>query len=258
MTEARQLTFLTSGPDPLFAMHDVGQDDDRVRGSMGTGPWLAGPDGRPAVGALGVLVDNVLGYAIMASLPPVAWSISTEIWVDMVAPLPTDGAVLTADAVILQAGSLSTGRVVDASGRVVAVCRQRGRPVGDGPSLGWTAPDVEIPTGLRSLGELIGLRSGGGAFELEVTPALANPRRMLHGGVSLAASEVVATWSRREQGSTLPTSSLHIVHTRGVPVGATVEFRATTRHAGRSLWLTDVEGAVDGRVCATTRVTAQG
>jgi acyl-coenzyme A thioesterase PaaI-like protein len=259
MPQVRPLTFVGSGPDPLFAIGDIAQVDDRVTATMTTGPWCAGPDGRPAVGALGVLVDNVLGYAIMASLPPDTWSISTEIWIDVLAPLPADGTVLTGEAVTRQAGSFSTGRVMDEAGRLVAVCRQRGRRVEQGPDPHRPIPAPHISVGRdgRGLGDLLGLRAAATGYALTMTTALTNPRDMLHGGVSLAASELVATSSRMEQGSALPTSSLHIMHTRGVPPGATVEFRATTRHAGRSLWLTDVEGEVDGKVCTTARVTAQ-
>ena len=92
---------------------------------------------------------------------------------------------------------------------------------------------------------------------MTVTPALENPRRMLHGGISLCASEVAATRSRRVAGSDLGTSSLHIVHSRAIPAGSRVEFHTTTQHAGRSLWITDVIGVVDGRTCTIARVSAE-
>lgn len=259
MIDTQQVGFVRSSPDPLFRIGPIAQDGGRVTATMTTGTWSLGPDGRAAAGSLGVLVDNVLGYAIMASLPAQSWSISTEIWLDLLAPLPDDGALLTADAHPRQAGSFSTGRVLDEAGRLVALCRQRGRLVEKGPD-----PDRSIPSAGplagqdgQAMGDLLGLRSDDTGWALEVTPVLANPRDMLHGGVSLAASEVVGTASRVEQGSTLATSSLHIVHARSVPIGATMEFRATTRHAGRSLWLTDVEGFVGDKLCTTTRVTAE-
>lgn len=256
-TFEREVTVLRSGPDVLFAVEDVVQAGDRLSASMAVAPWHVGPDGRPAVGALGVLVDNVLGYAVMATLPPGSWSISTEIWIDVLGPLPANGTHLMADAVPLQAGSFSAGQVVDESGRLVAVCRQRGRMVVDGPALDWTPEDVDLPGGVDDLCEWMGLRPGTESLVLDVSPALANPQGMLHGGVSLAASELAATLSRQQHGSSLATSSVHIAHTRAVPVGARIEFRATTQHAGRSLWLTDVVGTVDGKVYTTTRVTAQ-
>jgi hypothetical protein len=36
-----------------------------------------------------------------------------------------------------------------------------------------------------------------------------------------------------------------------------VEFSVTTRHAGRTLWVSDVVGTVAGRPCTLARVSAQ-
>ena len=80
-----------TGPETLFGVGQVEHDEGTVRGSMPTGSPLVGPDGRPSVGALGVLVDNVLGYSIIDSLELGIWSVSTEIWLHLLAPLPTDG-----------------------------------------------------------------------------------------------------------------------------------------------------------------------
>lgn len=260
ISDLSDLVVIVTGPETIFGVGAVEQANGAVRGSMPTGARFAGPDGRAAVGALGVLVDNVLGYSIISSLPPASWSVSTEIWIDLVASLPDDGGRVWAEARIVQRGSFSTGQVVDDSGRVLAECRERGRQVDGVPDFDAAPPQfdptvaaVEDP----GLAGLIGLECGAEVCVLNATPELENPRRMLHGGVTLAGSEVAATRSRVEAGSSLPTSSLHIVHTRPIPAGARVEFRTTTVHAGRSLWLTDVVGIVDGKVCTTTRVTAQ-
>lgn len=258
MSRTRAVRIVASAPDALFGVRDIAQDGDRVSARMSTGPHLAGPCGEPGAGALGVLADNVLGYALMASLPVGAWSISTEIWLDVIAPLPGDGGELTAAATPVSSGSFSTGRVLDEAGRLVAECRQRGRRSIDGPKVDYAVPRALPPSTPNGLGDLIGLGSEGDTHMLEMTSELANPRQMLHGGVSLAASELAAARSRAQSGSALPTTSVHIVHSRGVPLGAKVEFRTETVHAGRTLWLTDVLGTVEGKVCTATRVTAQG
>lgn len=250
------LPVLSTGPEALFGVGDVAVDGDSVVGSMPSGPPFLGPDARPALGALGVLVDNVLGYAIIDSLPPRSWSVSTEIWIDLVAPLPADGSRIHAAARAVQAGSFAIGRVVDADGRLLAECRERGRQIADVPNAAG-APTFELPDHAGDLAELIGLRPGGDGMVLEVTPALGNPRRMLHGGVSLCASELVATHSRRSGAPELLTTSVHIVHSRPVPVGVRMDFCATTRHAGRTLWVSDVVGSVSGRACTLARVSAQ-
>lgn len=252
----QQLRFVSSPPDALFAVQALRQHPDGVSGRMELGVWALGPDGDVALGSLGVLADNVLGYALMASLPQGSWSISTEIWIDLVGRLPQPGEPITASSRPVQVGSFAAGQLCDGAGRVIAECRQRGR----GVVAGELEPDVgqglSERVGRRDLASLLGLRTEGAAELLESAPALLNPRRMLHGGVSLAASDVVAAASRLAAGCTLPTTSIHIVHTRGVPAGATVRFAAETRYAGRSLVITDVAGSVDGRTCTLATVTA--
>ena len=52
----------------------------------------------------------------------------------------------------------------------------------------------------------------------------------------------------------LVTASVHIAYTRAIPIGAELIWRATIRHASRSLAVIDVDGVVDGRVGTTARV----
>ncbi|WP_344113006.1 hotdog domain-containing protein [Nocardioides humi] len=245
-----------SGPEDLFGVGRLRQCSDGVGGGMTLGRWATGPDRRTAVGAVGVLADEVLGYALMASLPQGAWSISTEIWLDVVGALPGAGDTVAAHATPVQAGSYAAGELRDGAGRPIVLCRQRGRFTT--PPDGYDGPVV--PAGIRSargMEELLGLRAEGDVHVMETRPDLANPNGVLHGGVSLAASEVVATRTRVDLGCELPTSSVHIVHTRGVPVGAPVVFRCEARHAGRSLWVSEVVGTVAGKVCTVATVTAQ-
>lgn len=239
---------------------EIEQDGAAVRGSMLADKRVVGFDDRPAVGALGVLVDEILGYSIIGSLAEGAWTVSTEIWIDVVSPMPGDGSVLHGIANIAVPGSFATGKVVDEGGRVVAECRERGREIADPPDFGAADPGSDgpfRPDAGPGIAGLLGLREQGDVLALEVTPEWENPRGVLHGGISLAASEAAAAWSRVCSGSELATCSLHIVHTRPVPSGVDLVLRPTTRHAGRSLWVTDVEALADGAVCAISRVTAQ-
>ncbi len=60
-----------------------------------------------------MLVDDLLGYAITADLPSGRWSVSTEITLDVLRPLPTSGRVL-ADGKLVQSdeqGGFATGTV---------------------------------------------------------------------------------------------------------------------------------------------------
>lgn len=253
-------SMVTSGPDVLYGLEGLGAGTgtpDATVARMQVDGRHGGPDGRTAVGALGVLVDAVLGYSIIASLPPGSWTVSTEIWVDLVAPLPTTGSVLCRARTVAR-GSFAMGEVVHDDGRLLAVCRERGRQIDDVPDLAALAepPRLEPFDASNGLATLLGLELAGPAT-LPVVPALLNPRGMLHGGISLAACEVVATASRASAGSTLATSSVHVVHTRAAPLGSTLELDVATVHRGRSLWVTDVTGRVDGRPVVTARVSAE-
>jgi acyl-coenzyme A thioesterase PaaI-like protein len=247
-----------TGPESLFGVGRVEHDGDVVRGSMPLGPPLAGPDDRIAAGALGVLADNVLGYSIIDSLAEHIWSVSTEIWLHLLAPLPADGRRVVATARTIQPGSFSIATIADETGEQFAACGQRGRAVADPPLDEADLPSFDLPADATDVAGLLGLRVEADLVTMPVTPALENPRRMLHGGISLCASEATATCSRQRAGSELATSSIHIVHTRAIPAGSVVEFQATTRHSGHSLWITDVVGRVDGRACTIATVSAEG
>ena len=54
---------------------------------------------------MGVLVDNVLGYALMLDRPVGQWSVSSEISADLRRPVPADGSVLLAEARPFHCGS---------------------------------------------------------------------------------------------------------------------------------------------------------
>jgi len=69
-------------------------------------------------------------------------------------------------------------------------------------------------------------------------------------GAEVFASDLVASAMAPE----LVTASVHITFTRGIPIGHDVTWRASTRHAGRSLTVVEVDGVVDDRVCTTARV----
>ena len=74
-----------------------GPGNQRPRSHEGvhrTGDWMLGPDGKPCRGSLGVLADDVLGYAVVAERPVGHWAVSTEIFVDFCSVLPVDGAIL--------------------------------------------------------------------------------------------------------------------------------------------------------------------
>lgn len=250
------VTVVPNGPSRLFGVGGHAQVGWETSCSQPVGPHLRGPDGRTAVGGLGVVVDEALGYAVMSGLGPGAWSISTEIWIDLLGgALPQAGSV-RAEAASAQHGSFAVGSVVDGDGTVLASCRQRGRRVDFDPSA-VEPPVVSEVRRTDDIVEFLSMELTEDGAALMVEEKHVNPRGLLHGGVSLAVCEVAATASRVRAGSTLATTSVHVVHTRPVPLGSEVEVVVRTRHAGRSLWLADVDAQVSGRLCASLRVSAQ-
>jgi acyl-coenzyme A thioesterase PaaI-like protein len=250
---------LPVGPEEAFGVGAVEHRDDGVHGTMPMGPAFLGPDGRPSAGALGVLVDDVTGYAVIDGLVGGSWSVSTEIWLDLLGPVPATGT-LAARARILHGSAVSAfteGWVHDESGDCVAVCRQRGRAIPEDPT--DLRPAVfEVPTRPTDVADLIGLVAlDSDSGVLAVVPHLENPRRMLHGGITMCAAEVTAVRSRLAAGVDLPTSSIHTAYTRGIPAGSEIVFRAETRHRGRTFWVSTVTGSVDGKVASVTTVSAQ-
>ena len=93
---------MSLGPEALFRVYYLAHDGVVTRAMMGTGPWMSGPSGLPCAGSLGVLVDNALGYAMIAELPNSYWSVSAEISIELCAAIPIAGSLLRAEASLLQ------------------------------------------------------------------------------------------------------------------------------------------------------------
>jgi len=214
---------------------------------MPAGPWLTGPSGRPLAGALGVLIDNVAGWVLVRRRPPGGWSVSAEITLDLLRPVPADGSVLLAEGSVRHAdtaGGFSTASVTDGSGRLLAVCTQHGRWVRGAPAAhDGTALASGVPPGTDLAGFLGGrarAAEGGALLELTVTPELANPLGNLHGGITLCACDLVAQAAIDAAGGPLPTASIHVAYPRPIPVGTTVRFTAQVAHLGRAFGIVRV------------------
>lgn len=247
---------LTRGPEALFGIDQLTLSGGASSGSMTSGSWVTGP------GDLAVLVDDVLGYAILARRPDRCWSVSTEIGIDVIAPIPTDGQLLHARASLEHAderGGLAVGEVRTADGDLIARGRQRGRFVPGSPLLLGTGGHdpvlVDEPTGIA--GRLLGVPSATQCFDLVVEPVLGNPLGNLHGGVSLAASELVA--SSVTTSADLPaltTASIHVTYVRPVPVGSVLRLEAEVVSRGRTLAVVRVVGRDErGKPCTVAHVT---
>ena len=235
--------------------------------SMPVGPWLNGPSGRPLGGALGVLIDNVGGYALQRGHPPGGWSVSAEITLDLLRPLPADGSVLAAEGSVRHAdpvGGFSSVSVTDGSGRLLALGTQHGRWVPSAPAAGngtghGTLPASGVPPAADLAGFLGGqpqTAAGGALLELTVTPELTNPLGSMHGGVTLCACDLVAQAAIEAAGGPPRTASIHVAYLRPIPLAARLRFTAQVTHLGRAFGVVRVSAInADGKACAIATVT---
>ncbi len=238
------------GPERLFRVGPVTVDGDVVRLSIATGPWLHDGDARPAAGALGVLLDDLLGQAVIVHRPDGCWAVTTELAIDVCGPLPADGGLLEAEAQLVSrddAGGLSRGTVRAADGTEVAVGTTWSHFVPGVPEAVFHGVYGPPPSdrSAGSLAELVGVVGQ----VLPGRPELLNPRGFVHGGVLACAAEMTA----RRAVSGLATASLRVAYVR--PAVAPVVLTPTVRHGGRSLAVVDVEArGADDRICAIATV----
>ncbi len=251
------------GPEVLFRVHEIGGlGESGASAWMDLGAWSAGADGRTALGALGVLADDALGYAIVRhpARPNDHWSVSSEITIDALDDPPAAGPVQAvaearyADA----AGAIATGELRDAAGRPFALIAQRARwvPLSSGrhplaPHDAFSAPENAGPA------ELLGVRGDEGGLFFGVAEILRNPAGALHGGVSLTAAAVAAERALDDGGPALRIRGIRIAYPRPTHAGDRVELRAHVISRGRTTGLVDVDSVVEGRARTHARVTAE-
>ena len=269
-TRAPAVRFVVGAPEQLFGVDGLTcHADGSISGRMPTGPWLAGRQSTETatLGGLGVLADTVLGHANHVVVPPGReWSVTTELSLELVGEMPTDGEELVAVGHVVGAdGSSALARgEIRAAGRTVAVGSERGRYVADGPpaeafASGAVEHGVQLPerADVASLGELFG--AAGPMTEqmsLTVSPRVTNPQGNLHGGISLALVDLVA--SAAVPGERV-TTSIHMTYLRPLRGGAgAISLIAVPVHRGRSLALVDVQGrGEDGKLIFAGRVVRE-
>ena len=253
--------YIELGPERLFHLVPVVGDALRAVGSMKTGPWSTDLHSRPAVGSLGVLVDDVLGFSIAAATPLGKATVTTQIHLDMLRPVPVDGSAVTAEIMSVEfdgSGGFVSGRVSDRSGRVIALatlrgmfvpavpdrdstfelCRQTMTSIAD-PSRMWSAPDA-IESRMVTTEEGVDL-------QFNVSESLVNVRGSQHGGITLCAAEIAGRGAldRHSGADEFVTVAVDIAYLRPAVMGSALTFRARRIHAGREVGLVRVEGFVD-------------
>ena len=265
---AQEPPFVVCGAESAFRVGPITADGAGIHAVMQTGPWTVGPDGRPSFGSLGVLVDDMLGYAIVRARPDGHWATSTEIHVEFSDHLPHDGSALFAEsqAVVLDPSSgLAQGRVFDSSGRTIAIASQRLRFIpATSAALAMAANPASAPifdvsdgTTLEQLRGTLTRHGKGASLTFPLGPAVSNPMSTLHGGIMLCATEIVGNHAVQSNDHPLTTAAVHIAYLRPGPVEGEVTFEATTIHRGRRLALARVVSRnAEGKLCTHATVTA--
>jgi YD repeat-containing protein len=245
------------GPEALFRLGRIAVDDSGVTTlSMEAGPWLV-VDGRPAAGSLGVLMDDVLGQAVIVGRPEGHWAVTTELTIDVCAPLPCTGFLhATGELVSVDtAGGIARGVVRDDAGHLVAVGTTWSRFVPGLPAgVSSGARAARHADGDPAPHELLD-DADDGADDRVVIGArseFGNPAGVVHGGVLTWTAELTA---RRLVGPTsLHTASIRTAYVR--PALAPVTVAARVAHGGRAFSVVEVVArARDGRPCTLATVT---
>ena len=257
-------------PEALFRVGAAERDGPGVRAQMRTGPWMRGRDSGTCAGSLGVFLDDLLGNALLAGRPEDYWPVSTELSIDLAAPLPLDGSMLTGQGwpVSLEpGGGLSQGTVTDTSGALIATAttRERFLPArralltGTGADGARSARDDEA--GPESAMTLLGAVARREEDVVIVTVPgsgdFANPMGNTHGGILLCAAEITGSLALHADASPLQTASIRVVYVRSVPVTDTITYTAEVLHRGRTLGVAQVTArGGSGKTCAVATITA--
>ena len=255
-------------PEALFRVGAADRDGQEVRAQMRTGPWMRGQDSRGCAGSLGVFLDDLLGNALLGSRPENYWPVSTELSIDLTAPLPLDGSVLTGQGwpVSLEpGGGLSQGTVTDGSGALIATAttRERFLPApralltGSGPDGTPPIPDADGPESTMALlGAVARHEDGAVIVTVPGSDDFANPVGNTHGGILLCAAEMAGSLALHADASPLQTSSIRVVYVRSVPVTDTITYTAQVLHRGRTLGAAQVTArGAGGKTCALAMIT---
>lgn len=246
-------------PEDLFNIGPVLTESGQARASMPTGPWLRGRGGRLSPAGLGVLLDDVLGQAVLMTPLAGLWSVTTELNIDVAAPLPADGQAVeaTASPVLLDhAGGLARSRVWDGAGRCLAVGTTWVRFVEGFPAEVFIPP--HRPAALargESLTDLLQVRiTDTGRIDLPARLDFGDHQGIVHGGVLLCLAVMSAEQLLTDHG--LEVASVRLLYVR--PAAGELSFVPAVVHRGRSLAAArvDVRNA-EGALCTTATVTAR-
>ncbi|WP_435061954.1 PaaI family thioesterase [Amycolatopsis thermoflava] len=207
--------------------------------------------------AIAVLADHVMGEAFYLAAPPGRWALTTELAVDVLAPLPWPDREVSAAARILccdARGGFGTCEVTGGDGAVLATASTRLQYVaaraGAGPLPDAAPPDAALD--VRAWAD-----DGTGRAELRHPQHWSNNYGVLHGGVWAGITELAAAAVFARDGR-LRTAHLHVRYLRLAEPGGPVRAEARPVHLGRSFGVLEVDGTDGtGQRCVTATVTGR-
>jgi acyl-coenzyme A thioesterase PaaI-like protein len=228
---------------------------------MDTGHWVLDLDGRPTGAAAAVILDNTLAASIRINVDELHWMVTTELHLNFMRRLPTDGTVLEAWTRTLvgdEAGGMSIGTLRGPDGTEYV------------QAAGWfQGVEGNTPEGLdryeamakQPLGAAEAAHLGALLAAKQVTPALPGGRpettegfvrglgfsRMdelqnshgaIHGGALMIMASLAAQMAMPDRVA-YDLQSLRVAYLR--PASGTIASRTRVRHAGSTLRVVDVE-----------------
>lgn len=260
-------------------MLDVGVGSAIVR--MASGPLVADASGAMLPGALAVIADTCCGSAVAAALPGGALTVTAQMRVEFVRPVPVGTRWVAARGeadVVDDEGGLARGELLDDRDELLAVTSMRALRTIDGPARADVAarpapapilqPVTDRPS-MRPLPvhELLGVtgrtaEGGRAAWALAPDRRTTNSFDATHGGVVALLAHLVATDAQRSvlgPDERLMPLDLVVNYYRAVaPGGRPATASAEVTHRGRRFVVAEGEiAAPDGRVAVRFSVGGQ-
>jgi uncharacterized protein (TIGR00369 family) len=120
----------------LFGHRPTSASEGNCQFTMPAHPWLASPTGFVEGGVTAFLADSALGGAVQTTVPAGTAIAPTDLRVQFLRPIPTDGSTLTAHATVVHRGrgfAAARAEVTNDAGKLVALAGasaliQPGRP----------------------------------------------------------------------------------------------------------------------------------
>lgn len=220
--------------------------------------------------ALGVLLDDILGFTLYDRRGNRAGLVTAELSVDFVGPGDWRGPHLTAESrleTLDRDGGLSSVRVTDSAGALVAIGTVRGNFVDDvNPQRTVvTAPGPEPeplaggPAGspIDLLGGALEATASGVRLTVPGQERLANANGVMHGGIVTCAHDLAGVAAANRDVPMLA-SSLRVNFFRPVPLDGPTVFDAETVRAGRRVSVVQVTARDHlGHTCSVATVTCR-